>query len=61
MAPEKKTHFDQIPLKAIREIIEESARREKMKTGEEARGTKKKDAESDLLETTTANGRSEGV
>jgi hypothetical protein len=51
-----KTHFEQIPLEVIKGILEENERQERIETDREARGTKKKDWENDLLEPTTANG-----
>jgi hypothetical protein len=57
----RKTHFEQIRLEVIKGILEENARQEKIETDLEARGTKKKDWEADLLETTKANGSSERV
>jgi hypothetical protein len=59
VTPKRKTHFEQVPLEVIKKIVEENARQERTNTGEDARGTKKKDAEADLLEALTANGWSE--
>jgi len=59
VTPKRKTHFEQVPLEVIKKIVEENARQEKVNIGEEARGTKTKDTEADLLETMTANGWSE--
>jgi hypothetical protein len=50
-----KTHFEQVPLEAIKGILEENARQERIETDREARGTTKKNLETDLLESTTAN------
>lgn len=51
----RKTHFEKIPLEAIKGILEENARQERIETDREARGTTKEDWETDILETTTAN------
>jgi len=59
VAPTRKTHFEQVPLEAIKRIVEENARQEKIITGEEARRIQKKGTEADLLEATMANGGSE--
>ena len=59
MTPKRKTHFEQVPLEVIKKVIEENALQEKTNTGEETRETKKKDAETDLLEAMKANGWSE--
>ena len=61
MAPMKKTYFEQVPLEAIKNIVEENERREKVKTGEESRGTKKKDREAGPLKTSRANACGEGT
>jgi hypothetical protein len=60
VAPMKKTYFEQVPLEAIKNIIEENERKEKVKTGEEPRGTKKKGREAGLLNTSPANAFGEG-
>jgi len=54
----RKTHFAQVPLTAIKKIVEEEQRRKKIKGDEETLGTNKKDAGDDTLETATAPGRS---
>jgi hypothetical protein len=54
-----KTHFEQVPLEAIKGILEENTRQERIETDREARGTTKKNWETDILETTTANERGE--
>jgi hypothetical protein len=59
VTPKRKTHFEQVPLEVIKKVIEENALQEKTNTGEETRETKKKDAETDLLEAMKANGWSE--
>jgi hypothetical protein len=59
MTLKRKTHFEQVPLEVIKKIIEENVRQQKTSTGEDALGTGAKDAEADLLEATTAAGRSE--
>jgi hypothetical protein len=59
VTPKRKTHFEQVPLEAIKKIVEENALQEKTNTGEEVRGTKTKDTEADVLEAMTANGWSE--
>jgi hypothetical protein len=51
----KKTHFEQVPLKAIKKIVEENDRQERIRTPEKPLGSKKKGWEADLLETTSAN------
>jgi hypothetical protein len=59
MTPMKKTRFEQVPLEMIRKIIEENARRQKTNSSKPAKGIKKPDAKSDLVETTASNGLSE--
>jgi hypothetical protein len=61
VTPMKKTYFEQVPLEAIQKIVEENAQQEKIKTGEEPRGAKKKGREAGLLKTTRANACGEGT
>jgi hypothetical protein len=49
-----KTHFEQVPLEMVKQIVEKELQRE-MAT-EQARGIKKKKLEEDLLEASTVNG-----
>jgi hypothetical protein len=55
MTPMKKTYFEQVPLKAIKKIVEENDRQERIRSGEKPPESKKKGWEADLLETTSAN------
>jgi hypothetical protein len=56
VTPQRKAHFAQVPLAAIKKIVEEEARQRKIKADEEALVSKKKDEEPNLLETTIAHG-----
>ncbi|HEV1993969.1 MAG TPA: hypothetical protein VGR03_06545 [Candidatus Acidoferrum sp.] len=49
-----KTHFEQVPLEMVKQIVEKELQREM--ASEQARGTKKKKLEEDLLEASTVNG-----
>jgi hypothetical protein len=59
--PMGKTHFEQVPVEVIEGILEENSRRERIQTGRETPETKKKDRETDILETMTPNAWSERV
>jgi hypothetical protein len=52
-----KTHFEQVPLEVVRKIVEEEVQEEK--TTGQARGTKKKKLQEDLLGASAVNGRNE--
>jgi hypothetical protein len=57
----RKTHFEQIPMEVIKEIVEENARQKKIRADEAACVTKKKDVEAEPFETTTASACGERV
>jgi hypothetical protein len=59
MGTMRKTHFEQVPLDVIQRVLEENARQEKIRTDRETHEEIKKNWETDVLETTTANGWSE--
>jgi hypothetical protein len=56
MALKRKTHFEQISVEVIKEIIAENARLEGIRAALDSPVTKERDAEPDLLEALTANG-----
>ena len=55
MTLKRKTHFEQISVEMIKEIIAENARLESIRTALDSPVTNERDAEPDLLEATTAN------
>ena len=59
MTPKRKTHFEQVSVEAIKEIIAENARKEKIRIGLDSQITIERDTETDLLEAMTANMRGE--
>jgi hypothetical protein len=55
MTLKRKTHFEQISVEVIKEIIAENARLENIRTALDSPVTNERDAETDLLEAMTAN------
>jgi hypothetical protein len=55
MTLKRKTHFEQISVEVIKEIIAENARLENIRTALDSPVTNERDAETDLLEAVTVN------
>ena len=55
MTLKRKTHFEQISVEMIKEIIAENARQEKIRAALDSQVTDERDTETDLLEAMTAN------
>ena len=55
MTLKRKTHFEQVSVEVIKEIIAENARREKIRTDLDLQVTNERDTATDLLEAVTAN------
>jgi hypothetical protein len=55
MTPKRKTHFEQISVEVIKEIIAENTRLENIRTALDSPVTNERDVEPDLLEAVTAN------
>jgi hypothetical protein len=56
MTLKRKTHFEQVSIEIIKEIIAENARQEKIRADLDFQVTNERDTETDLLEAMTANG-----
>jgi hypothetical protein len=55
MTLKRKTHFEQISVEVIKEIIAENARQEEIRTGLDSQVTIDRDTKAEVLETETAN------
>jgi|HubBroStandDraft_2_1064218.scaffolds.fasta_scaffold556642_1 hypothetical protein len=55
MTLKRKTHFEQVSVEVIKEIIAENARQEKIRTDLDPQVTNERDTATDLLEAVTAN------
>jgi len=55
MTPKRKTHFEQISVELIKEIIAENARQGNIRTDLNPQVTNERDTEPGLLEAVTAN------
>ena len=55
MTLKRKTHFEQVSVEVIKEVIAENARQEKIRTDLDLQVTNERDTATDLLEAVTAN------